>query len=169
MEWTPRPLVEHLREQERHNVTVITVGSKYEVYVRSPASSHMQTLNQPFQTLAIKWEVNIFLNKSSCVLYSCVCYHCVGMYPVYICMQQEDFIPVFVRLVPWSLLTVFCILNSGFLTAILPYRPASQSLLLTVDVETFFHGIGSVVHWSLQQSAFCHASWWLYWKCPLHR
>ena len=35
MEWTPRPLVEHLREQERHNVTVITVGSKYEVYVRS--------------------------------------------------------------------------------------------------------------------------------------
>ena len=37
MEWTPRPLVEHLREQERHNVTVIIVGSKYEVYVRSPA------------------------------------------------------------------------------------------------------------------------------------
>ena len=54
MEWTPRPLVEHLREQERHNVTVITVGSKYEVYVRSLASSHMQTLKQPFQTLAIK-------------------------------------------------------------------------------------------------------------------
>ena len=94
MEWTPRHLVEHLREQERHNVTVITVGSKYEVYVRSPASSHMQTLKQPFRTLAIKWEVNIFLKKSSCVLslcicrLSCVCYHCVGMYPVYICMQH---------------------------------------------------------------------------------
>ena len=44
----------------RHNVTVITVGSKYEVYVRSPASSHMLT----FRTLAIKWEVNIFLKKS---------------------------------------------------------------------------------------------------------
>ena len=28
----------------RHNVTVITVGSKYEVYVRSPSSSHTQTL-----------------------------------------------------------------------------------------------------------------------------
>ena len=54
MEWTPTS-----GEQERHNVTVITVGSKYEVYVRSPASSHMQTLKQPFQTLAIKWEVNI--------------------------------------------------------------------------------------------------------------
>ena len=40
----------------RHNVTVITVGSKYEVYVWSPAFSHMQTLKQPFQTLAIKWE-----------------------------------------------------------------------------------------------------------------
>ena len=97
MEWTPRPLVEHLREQERHNVTVITVGSKYEVYVRSPASSHMQPFNNPFETLAIKWEVNIFEKKSSCVfilrfpscvLYSCVCYHCVGMYPVYICMQH---------------------------------------------------------------------------------
>ncbi len=34
-------------EQERLNVTVITVVSKYEVYVRSPASSHMQTLNNP--------------------------------------------------------------------------------------------------------------------------
>ena len=38
-------------EQERHNVTVITVGSKYEVYVRSPAPSHMQTLNNPFEPL----------------------------------------------------------------------------------------------------------------------
>ena len=51
MEWTPRPLVEHLRKQERHDVTVITVGSKYEVYVRSPAPSHMQTLNNPFKPL----------------------------------------------------------------------------------------------------------------------
>ena len=33
----------------RHNVTVITVGSKYEVYVRSPAPSHMQTFNNPFE------------------------------------------------------------------------------------------------------------------------
>ena len=38
----------------------------------------------------------------------------------------------------WSLLTSFCFLNSGFLTAILLYRPASQSLLLTVDVDRFF-------------------------------
>ena len=65
----PQDLVEHLREQERHNVTVITVGSKYEVYVRSPASSHMQTVKQPFRTLAIKWEVNIFLKKSFLRLY----------------------------------------------------------------------------------------------------
>ena len=46
MEWTPRPLVEHLKEQERHNVTVITVGSKYEVYVRSPANP-WTTLSKP--------------------------------------------------------------------------------------------------------------------------
>ena len=38
----------------------------------------------------------------------------------------------------WSLLTLFCFLNSGFLTTILPYRPASVSLLLTVDVDIFF-------------------------------
>ena len=94
MEWTPRPLVEHLREQERHNVTVITVGSKYEVYVQSPASSHMQTLEQPFQTLAIK--------KSSCFLYSCVFLPasfilasviiasvCIPYIYVYFCMNQQ--------------------------------------------------------------------------------
>ena len=46
MEWTPAT-----GEQERHNVTVITVGSKYEVNVRSPAPSHMQTLNNPFEPL----------------------------------------------------------------------------------------------------------------------
>ena len=62
MEWTPES-----GEQERHNVSVITVGSKYEVYVRSPAPSHMQTLEQTFRTLAIKWEVNIIVKKSSCV------------------------------------------------------------------------------------------------------
>ena len=44
IEWTPTS-----GEQERHNVTVITVGSKYEVYVRSLAPSHMQTLNNPFE------------------------------------------------------------------------------------------------------------------------
>ena len=62
MEWTPKS-----GEQERHNVTVITVGSKYEVYVRSPAPSYMQTLNNPFQTLQIKREVKILEKKSSCV------------------------------------------------------------------------------------------------------
>ena len=89
MEWTPRPLVEHLREQERHNVTVITVGSKYEVYVRSPASSHMQTLKQPFQTLAIKWEVNIFLKKSFLRLY-----HAFSFLRLYRCVAVDDYITV---------------------------------------------------------------------------
>ena len=82
--------------RKRHNVTVITVGSKYEVYVRSPASSHMQPFNNPFEPLQIKWEVNMLLKKSSCVLsscvcrLSCVCYHCVGMYPVYICVFLHE-------------------------------------------------------------------------------
>ena len=38
----------------------------------------------------------------------------------------------------WNLLTLFCFVNRCFLTAILSYRPASQSLLLTVDIDTFF-------------------------------
>ena len=38
----------------------------------------------------------------------------------------------------WSLLTLFCFLKSGFLTAILPFRPAWLSLFLTVDVDTLF-------------------------------
>ena len=46
MEWTPAS-----GEQERHNVTVITVGSRYYRYVRSPAPSHMQPLNNPFEPL----------------------------------------------------------------------------------------------------------------------
>ena len=44
----------------------------------------------------------MLLKKSSCVLYSCVCrlsyvcYHCIGMYPVYICIflheSEDDYI-----------------------------------------------------------------------------
>ena len=43
------------------------MGLKYFSYVRSLAPSRMQTLSNPSRTLAIKWEVNIFLKKSSCV------------------------------------------------------------------------------------------------------
>ena len=46
MEWTPAS-----GEQERHNVTVITVGQNITVYVWSPAPSHMQPLNNPFKPL----------------------------------------------------------------------------------------------------------------------
>ena len=52
---------------------IITLGSKHFSYVLFPARSHMQTLSNPFRTLAIKWELNIFIKKSSCV---CLC-HCV--------------------------------------------------------------------------------------------
>ena len=40
----PMELTPTSGEQERHNVTVITVGSKYEVNIRSPAPSHTQNL-----------------------------------------------------------------------------------------------------------------------------
>ena len=46
MEWTPAS-----GEQKRQNVTVITAGSKYSSYVRSPAPFHMQPLNNSFEHL----------------------------------------------------------------------------------------------------------------------
>ena len=62
MEWTRAS-----GEQERHNVTVITVGSRYySLYSVSSSFSHA-TLEQPFRTLAIKGEVYIFIKKSSLV------------------------------------------------------------------------------------------------------
>ena len=76
-----------LREQERHNVMVITVGSKYEVYVRSPAPSHMLTLEQPFRTLVVKREVNIFLKKSFLRLY-----HAFSFLRLYRCVAVDDYI-----------------------------------------------------------------------------
>ena len=68
----------------RHNVTVITVGSKYEVYVRSSASSHMLT----FRNLAIKWEVNIFLKKSFLHLYHASFIH-ASVFDVVSCCDAE--------------------------------------------------------------------------------
>ena len=58
--------------------------------------------------------------------------------------RLKDFIPLlfFVlslyALDDWSFLTLFCFLNCGWLIAVLPYNPSSQSLLQTVDVDTFF-------------------------------
>ena len=56
------------------------MGSKYEVYVRSPAPSHMQTIEQTFRTLTNKvrgiyFVKEVFLRFPS---YSCVClWYCV--------------------------------------------------------------------------------------------
>ena len=89
-------------QRDGHNIGV-KIWSLYSV---SSCLSHAN-FEQPFRNIAIKWEVNIIVKKSSsflsscvlhscvhpsCVLYSCVCrlscvcYHCVGMYPVYICI-----------------------------------------------------------------------------------
>ena len=88
MEWTPAS-----GEQERHNGTVITVGFKIsQLYSISSSLSHA-TLEQPFRTLAIKWEVKcickeVFLRLPSCVL-SCVrlCHSVVIMVSLWCCMK----------------------------------------------------------------------------------
>ena len=92
------------REKERHNVTVITVRSKYFSYVRSPAPSYTQTLSNPFVPLQIKSEVNIFVKKSSCVLIIASVFiiasvvHCVGMYPAYICIFLHGHVYVYISI-----------------------------------------------------------------------
>ena len=98
MEWTPAS-----GEQERHNMTVITVGSRnYSLCSVSSSLSHA-TLEQPFRTLAIKWEVNIFVKKSLCVFLPVLSLHacifvtasviiasvCIQYIYVYFCMNQQ--------------------------------------------------------------------------------
>ena len=66
-EWAPRLPVEQpyrTRKTQRdgHNLGVRIV----QLCSISSSLSHA-TLEQPFRTLAIKWEVNIFVKKSSCV------------------------------------------------------------------------------------------------------
>ena len=58
-EWALGLRLSSPREQERHNVTVITVGSKYYSLCSVSSSLSHANLEQPFRTLAIKWEVNI--------------------------------------------------------------------------------------------------------------
>ena len=53
-EWALGLQLSSPREQERQNVTVVSLGSKYFSYVRSPAPSHSKTPIQPFRILAIK-------------------------------------------------------------------------------------------------------------------
>ena len=71
-EWALGLRLSSTTERVRHKVTVITVGSRYySLYSISSSLSHA-TLEQPFRTLAIKWEVNIFIKKSFLRLPSCV-------------------------------------------------------------------------------------------------
>ena len=75
-------------------------------------------LEPPFRTLAIKWEVKynckeVFLRLPSCVVYYCVCYHCVGMYPVYICIFLHESEDEYTTCIPAEIAVVPC--PSGYL------------------------------------------------------
>ena len=58
-------------------------------------------------------------------------------------LLQCSLVQFLCALAHWSLLTLFCFLNTSFLRVILPYRAAPLSLLLIVDVDNFFSR-----HWS---------------------
>ena len=76
IEWTPAS-----GEQERHNVTAITVGSRYYSLCSVSSSLSHATLEQPFRTLTNKVRGKYFVKE---VIHASVV-HCVGMYPAYIC------------------------------------------------------------------------------------
>ena len=80
-------------ERERHNVAGHKFGVKILQLCSISSSLSHANPKQPFRTLAIKWEVNICLKKSSCVcLPFCVVYYCVwliycvSMYPAWTCI-----------------------------------------------------------------------------------
>ena len=68
----------------------------------------------------------------------------------------------------WSLLTLFCFLNNGFLTAILAYKPASQSSIHNGCWHIFSMTLlqTSLHNWTSQPSVMQAGDWW---NCPLHR
>ena len=63
-------------------------------------------LQQPFRTLAIKWEVNIFEKKSSCVLHSCVLSSCVFVLASVLLLCRYDTANEYItiQLTKWSYL-----------------------------------------------------------------
>ena len=89
-----------MENEKDTTLTAITSGSKYFSNFRSPATSHTQTLSNPFRNLTNK--VRGKIKKSSCVffpacvVYSCVFiigrlnYYCIGMYPAYICIFLHE-------------------------------------------------------------------------------
>ena len=102
----PQGLWLNIRRTIWHNVTVITVGSKYEVYVQSPASSHMQTLERPFLEVCNKvrgkyiWKEvflrlypALFLPVSSSCIFLDASFIIVSVFTqyiyVYFCMNQQ--------------------------------------------------------------------------------
>ena len=99
-EWTPGPPVEHQENKNDTTLTAISLGSKYFSYVRSPALSHTQTLSNPFRTLAIKWEVHIFVKEVFLRLFIIVSLLCC----MYVDMNQK--ILQYYHHVPLFLLTI---------------------------------------------------------------
>ena len=72
-------------EWERHNADGHKSGGQcIAVLFGLQTPSHSKTLSNPFGTLTIKWEVHIFLKKSSLIFI-----HCVSMYSACICVYKH--------------------------------------------------------------------------------
>ena len=91
-EWAPGLRLSSPGERERHNADGHNFGVKiFQLCSVSSSLSHAN-LEQPFRTLAIKWEVNIFVKEvflrlPSSVVYYCVwLIYCVSMYPAWTCI-----------------------------------------------------------------------------------
>ena len=102
-------------------LTAITSGSKYFSNVRSPATSHTQTLSNPFRNLTNKVRGKIFYKevflRLPCMrrlflrlyhrasIYYCFViigrlnYYCIGMYPAYIRIFLHDAVDDYITLI----------------------------------------------------------------------
>ncbi len=95
MEWAPAS-----REQKRHNVTVITLGSRYYSLCSVSSSLSHATLEQPFRTLTNKVRGKYIIVKevllasilraSSFLRYpSCICLYRCELFYIYMCTYVD--------------------------------------------------------------------------------
>ena len=88
-EWTPASKSTRKTQRDGHN-SGVKIWSLCSVSITLSHANLWTTLSNPCNKVRGKYickEVScVFL--TACVVYYYICYHCVGMYPVYICMQH---------------------------------------------------------------------------------
>ena len=92
-EWIPRAPVEHQKNEKDTTLTAISLEVKILQLCSISSSLSRANLEQPFRTLAIKWEVNVvkevFLRLCHCVRLLFIASVWIQYIYVYFCMNQK--------------------------------------------------------------------------------